>query len=114
MSSWLHATTKTPEWLHYYLTCSNPDSDTSYFHVSDIDAPTTYKLYFDTSAQRDYNVWYANGSIDTSTWTRATPSPIRGTGSSYQWIDDGSQTDPNPDDPALRLRNYKIEVSLPE
>lgn len=69
------------------------------------------RVLFDTSDEREYLIWYADNNLMTPTWFLATSNRIQGTGSIYEWIDDGTETTPHPGE--VDNRFYKIEVEMP-
>jgi hypothetical protein len=68
---------------------------------------STTHLTFPTLRDRVYKIFYRN-ALSSPTWTQAGPD-IPGTGATFGWTDNGSQTGSAP----IALRFYKLEVSLP-
>ncbi len=66
---------------------------------------------FETKTRREYFIRYAHSLIEPD-WSLATANGIPGTGGLYEWLDNGSLTDPDPS--AVTSRYYKIAVDLPQ
>jgi len=66
-------------------------------------------LSFPTLPDRLYSIYYSASLSPTATWTQAGGSMI-GTGSTMQWIDNGSQTGGAPS--ASQQRFYKLQVGV--
>jgi hypothetical protein len=66
---------------------------------------STAALQFQTLRDRNYKVYYRDSL--TSTWTQA-GSDIAGTGSTYNWVDNGSLTGSAP----TTHRFYQLQVGL--
>jgi hypothetical protein len=95
-----------------YVAGTRPDDGNDYFALSQTAQSTGITLWFPTSSQRVYRVWYANHSIMSSNWLQSTaPTIINGTGGTVQWTDDGSGTIPHPSQ--VTNRYYKIDVQFP-
>jgi len=96
-----------------YVSGTDPNLDTDYLYVSQT-APTNngIRIRFPTENNREYYVWYMDASLVTPDWSNATPQLITGTGGTYEWIDDGANTDPDPQNVTNRF--YKIQVQLPQ
>jgi len=95
-----------------YVADTNPNDVGDYFSATAHSMTSTGIIVrFDTKLQRRYFVRYAADLMNPS-WLLATSNAINGTGSAYEWIDDGSQTDPDPADATNRF--YRIQVDLPE
>ena len=74
-----------------------------------------FKVEFPTVIGREYILWYKNYGIDgsESIWTQVNATPWAGTGETFTWFDNGSQTTPGPDESALSYRLYRVEIRLP-
>ena len=98
-----------------YVANTDPSQVSDFLHLSDEHICTGIVLRFPAKVQRRYFIWYANDDLVSPAWSNATLSPISvATNCTYEWTDDGSSTEPNPDDPALSIRFYRIEVTLPQ
>jgi hypothetical protein len=98
-----------------YIANTNPTNDQDYLSAYSITGSTGFVVQFPAKAQRRYRIWYANDSLIAPAWSNATPSAISvGSDMIYNWLDDGSETEPAPNDSSLDHRFYRIEVSLPE
>ncbi len=69
-------------------------------------------IRFNTSSEREYMIWYNDNGLVSPTWFQGPTNRIQGTGSVYEWEDDGTETDPAPAE--VDQRFYKIEVTVPE
>lgn len=92
-----------------YVAGTNPTNGNDYFEVVQTANSTGITLWFPTSTQRQYRIWYVNHSLMATNWT-STPSTINGTGGTVQWIDDGSGTIPHPSQ--VTNRYYTVDVQL--
>jgi len=94
-----------------YVAGTNPGDSNDYFEVSQTAQSTGITLWFPTSTQRLYRIWYANHSIMSTNWQVSTaPTTINGTGGTVQWTDNGSGTIPHPNQVTNRF--YKIDVQF--
>ena len=101
-----------PNWQEY-VADTDPYDSNDYFRLSAHSMTATgIVVRFDTKTKRRYFIEYANGSIRNPSWTLATSNAISGTGSAYEWLDDGGETDPHPS--LTTNRFYKILVDFPE
>ncbi len=92
---------------------TEPKDGNDYFDIaSSTRVSNGFVVRFDTSSSRKYYVYYNNTTLMTQAWSNATPTGIDGTGSLYEWTDDGPpKTDPHPN--LVTNRFYKIGVALP-
>lgn len=95
-----------------YIAATNPTNDTDYLHLSNVGTPGGTAVRFDAKTARRYQVWYNDIGLINPVWSNATPGGITvSTDQEYEWTDDGSTTDPDPD--TVSRRFYRIDVSLP-
>ncbi len=74
-----------------------------------------FHVRFPAKARRRYRIDYLNGDLTGGAWSNATPTPLTVPAAQlYDWLDDGTATAPDPADPALRTRFYRIHTHLPE
>jgi hypothetical protein len=98
---------------HEYTAGTSPLNGSEYLFVAESENTATgMVIRFPTQLQREYRIYYADSDLTGPTWSNATPSALTGTGGTRTWTDDGSQTEPNPDQATNRF--YRIRVSLPE
>jgi hypothetical protein len=96
-----------------YIANTDPLLDTDYLYVAQTEPTNTgITVRFPTKSGREYRIWYENSNLVSPAWSNATPAVIQGTGSHYEWIDNGSTTEPAPDNATNRY--YRIEVTLPQ
>ncbi len=96
-----------------FIADTDPNDETDFFHVTGTSPMTPgMQFSFDSKSGRRYYIWYSNNDLLTPAWSNATPSGILGTGDSLDWTDDGSQTEPPPEEVPYRF--YRIEVEKPE
>ena len=90
-----------------------PKDPSSYFKVVNPQAAAgTFVVRFSTANGRTYYVYYNNSGLMNQSWSNATPSGISGTGSLYEWTDDGPpKTYPHPS--TVTSRFYKVRVTQP-
>jgi len=96
-----------------YISGTSPLDDTDYLHVTagNWSVPGIV-VRFPTKTQRNYYIHYDNLPLTAQSWTQATVNAIAGTGGIYEWLDDGSVTDPDPINVTNRF--YQVEVELPQ
>ncbi len=95
-----------------YMANTNPDDIDDYFDVAQsIQNGSGIIVRFQTRTEREYLIWYADNNLMQPTWYQASSNSIQGTGSLYEWMDDGSETTPHPNQATSRY--YKVEVELP-
>ncbi|HDL77319.1 MAG TPA: hypothetical protein ENG36_00940 [Lentisphaerae bacterium] len=98
-----------------YIADTDPSSAADYSRVSSVNGVTGIVIRFEAHPHRWYRIWYANDDLVEPAWSNATPQPITvPTLQTYEWVDDGSQTEPDPDDPGLKVRFYRLGTELPE
>ncbi|HEY8241601.1 MAG TPA: hypothetical protein VIH35_09145, partial [Kiritimatiellia bacterium] len=98
-----------------YISGTAPNNGSDYLRASQAvasNATGTIIVRFPTKSQREYWIWYLNNGLLSPSWLLATSNAIPGTGGTYTWTDDGSQTTPNPI--VATNRFYKIHVTLPQ
>ena len=99
-----------------YVGRTAPDVDTEFLRFTVIapDAGSTgIVVQFPAKTMREYRVWYDSRSLLDPAWSNATPTPIVvDTNQVYEWVDDGSTTDPDPWDVTNRF--YDVQVTLPQ
>ena len=94
-----------------YIADTSPNNSNDYPRMNTLQSTNTgIVVKFPTSARREYTVWYANSLMGGTSWQQATSNAIEGTGSIYEWLDDGSATDPDP--ALLTNRFYRVKVGL--
>ena len=93
-----------------YVAGLDPTNPNAHLEFEAFSRSTGITLWFPTATQRQYRIWYANHSI-TNPWMLSTPTPMAGNGQLMQWIDDGTQTTPHPNNVTNRF--YRIDVQLP-
>ena len=95
-----------------FVADTDPEDDEDFFHVGGTEKVASgLRLAFDTRNGRRYYIWYSNNGLINPAWSNATPSGISGTGGSVNWTDDGSETEPEPDQVTDRF--YRVEVAWP-
>ncbi|HMP90553.1 MAG TPA: hypothetical protein PJ991_10145, partial [Kiritimatiellia bacterium] len=98
--------------LQAYIAGLNPTNALDFFEVDhSIRSASGITVSFATKNEREYLIWYTDHGLMTPTWYLTSTNRIQGTGSIYDWLDDGSQTDPHPFSSTNRV--YRIEVELP-
>jgi len=95
-----------------YIAGLDPTNPNDFFYVDQsIKTGNGITVSFATKNEREYLVWYTDNGLMTPTWFLTSTNRVQGTGSIYEWLDDGSKTDPHPFVATNRV--YKIEVDLP-
>ena len=98
-----------------YIAGTDPSSAVDFSRLSSLNSSTGIVIRFQAKPRRQYLIWYANDGLVGATWSNATPDPITvQVQQTYEWVDDGSTTEPDPDDPSLRTRFYRLNTRLPE
>ncbi|HIE11417.1 MAG TPA: hypothetical protein EYP62_07360 [Kiritimatiellae bacterium] len=98
-----------------YIAGTDPASAADFSCLSGRNAPTGIVIRFQARPRRQYRIWYANDELVEATWSNATPDPITvSVEQTYEWVDDGSTTEPDPNDPSLHTRFYRLNTRLPE
>lgn len=96
-----------------YVSGTDPIDLNDYLHLTAGNASATgIVVRFPTETRRNYFIRYDNLPLINPSWNLATSNSIAGTGGIYQWLDDGSSTDPDPIN--ITNRFYLIEVELPQ
>ncbi|MFH0953019.1 MAG: hypothetical protein V1873_01680, partial [Verrucomicrobiota bacterium] len=99
-------------WNEYVAATDAGDSN-DYLRVGTANASVTgIVVRFQTELKREYSIRYDNEPLTNADWKLANSNAIVGTGGLYEWLDDGSLTDPDP--LQVTSRFYRIEVELTE
>jgi len=77
--------------------------------IISLETANDFTIQFSTSTNREHEIWYSN-TDPTGPWQKADHAEIIGDGNVYTWTDDGSETSPDPMDPSLHARIYRVEV----
>jgi len=97
-----------------YVGGTGPNSSGDFLHANQISATSTgIVVRFPARVGREYRIHYDDALIVAPGWSNATPTPISVfSDGDYEWVDDGSTTDPNPFNATSRY--YRIDVELIE
>jgi hypothetical protein len=97
-----------------YISGTGPAISSDYLHASQVAATNTgIVVRFPARTRREYRIYYDNVLTNAAGWSSATPTPITvGVDGIYEWVDDGSTTEPDPFDATNRF--YRIDVQLAE
>jgi hypothetical protein len=99
-------------WNEYVAGTDAGDSN-DYLRAATANASVTgVVVRFQTELKREYTIRYDNAPLTNADWKLANSNAIVGTGGLYEWLDDGSLTDPDP--LQVTSRFYRIEVELPD
>ena len=100
--------------LDEYLADTNPFDGSDYLRVLQVSRQgNDVHVRFPSKIGRFYYLWYADEvSGGMWNWQQATPNSNAwwGTDGDLTFIDDGSETSPPPDDPAVNNRMYHVEA----
>ena len=97
-------------WNEYVAGTDAGDSN-DYLRAATANASATgVVVRFQTELKREYSIRYDNVPLTNADWKLANSNAIVGTGGLYEWLDDGSLTDPDP--AQVTNRFYRIEVEL--
>ena len=96
-----------------YISGTDPTMNTDYLHLTAGNGSSTgIVVRFPTKVRRNYFIHYNNLPLNNPVWNLATSNGITGTGLTYEWLDDGHLTEPDPINVTNRF--YMIEVELPK
>jgi hypothetical protein len=94
-----------------YVAATAPSDAFSFFSIAlSIDESNHPALFLLTATNRLYQVQYIDDLLSED-WLIASPAPFPGSGAT-NWLDDGSETEPDPDNASRRM--YRVKVTLPD
>jgi len=98
--------------MQMYILGLDPTDSNAFFRVLNPAVPALggFQLDVPTAAGRLYTIWYTDNDLASPDWKQA--QQVSGTGGALQWVDDGTHTSPDPDDPSVLQRYYRVDVEL--
>ncbi len=95
-----------------YVGGTAPHLSGDFLHANQISATSTgIVVRFPARVGREYWIRYDDALTVAPGWSNATPTPITvSSDSDYEWVDDGSTTDPDPANATSRF--YRVDVQL--
>ncbi|HOW96841.1 MAG TPA: TIGR03790 family protein [Kiritimatiellia bacterium] len=104
---------KAGNWQEYVAATDPGDSNSVFRVASGSDTNRRPLLSFFADTGRLYEVRYNSDYLTNfNGWLVASPAPFAGSGGLTNWLDDGSETEPPPEDVTQRL--YRVRVALPD